>query len=159
MLLQDYTVTAKAGEWVAGREVKPGDTLSLWDYEAAYEVDLGYLVLVGPSSPQPPSQVVTGADIITGTRGGVTYRFSVDDLLGLLGVRSLGPLTAAGSGDARMIEDWLAAIDPNAPAFLELFGAMFMRFLASRPVYSGDGPAPVPAGELFLNNGIPQVAQ
>lgn len=77
---QDFEVTPRAGRWVAGRSVRPGDVLSLTEHEAEYELGLGYLIRLGASSSLPPPPV-DGADTIASQRGGALHLFTVADLV------------------------------------------------------------------------------
>jgi hypothetical protein len=52
METQDYTVTERAGPRVAGRRVKPGDTLRLTATEAEYPLGEGTIVPFGGALPQ-----------------------------------------------------------------------------------------------------------
>jgi hypothetical protein len=49
----EYEVTSKAGLYVAGVRVQQGDRLQLTARQAAYELELGTVVLVG-GTPAPP---------------------------------------------------------------------------------------------------------
>ncbi len=62
-------------------------------------------------------------------------------------------------GSAVELQDVLAALDPGSAGFQAAFNALFKAYLAGLPKDQGTGVAPVPAGEVFSNNGTPQLAQ
>lgn len=48
-----YQVTDRAGSWVAGRKVAPGDILTLTEEQAEYEIARG---MIAPYAPPPPME-------------------------------------------------------------------------------------------------------
>lgn len=66
---------------------------------------------------------------------------------------------ANGVQTATALADLLVALLPAAPGFQAAFTKLFKVWVAGLPAYSGTGPAPVPAGEAYSNNGTPQIAQ
>jgi hypothetical protein len=66
---------------------------------------------------------------------------------------------AEGSNKIQDLSKILQALDPTGTGFQAAFTALFKAWAANLPVYSGAGPAPVAAGEPFMNGGNVQIAQ
>lgn len=68
-------------------------------------------------------------------------------------------ITPANGGTKAQLTTLLQALDPNSAGFQASFHKLFKSWAAGLKVYSGSGPAPVAAGEPFINNGFIQIAQ
>lgn len=66
---------------------------------------------------------------------------------------------ADGSNKVQSLSTIVQALDPTGTGFQAAFGALALAWFNALPVYSGSGPAPVPAGKFFNNNGTLQLAQ
>jgi hypothetical protein len=100
---------------------------------------------VNPTTPLPASQVDAELSQI---------KITLDAILQNLALiqKSDGTLQNGIVGNAQLTSDfWTnSGIGTIAPATL----AQFVAYLNSLPTYTGSGPAPVPTGQLFWNNGI-----
>lgn len=66
---------------------------------------------------------------------------------------------ADGSNKVQSLSTIVQALDPTGTGFQDAFTALFKVWAKNLPVYSGTGPAPVAAGEPFMNGGNVQIAQ
>jgi len=104
-VLRDYEVLAASNGWVDGRRVKIGSTIQLYDSEAVYEMGLGFVKLIGTTTPAP-APVITLGSVFTVTQDGIARPVSIADLVALL-----APLLGGGTAPA--------PADPEA-GFLDL---------------------------------------
>jgi hypothetical protein len=71
-MLRDFVVLAASGGWVAGKRVAIGSTVQLTDAQAEYEVDAGFVQLVGDAAPVVPAILQPG-DKLSVLRGSAEH--------------------------------------------------------------------------------------
>jgi hypothetical protein len=82
MATQIYTITEKAGKYIAGIRLEPGqETIELTPEQAAYEVAQGTIIGTGePGSAVPDAAPVLKADTVQLLRGGLATRPTAAEL-------------------------------------------------------------------------------
>ncbi len=145
-----WTFSSKTGSLASGQTVFPipgGYTpgfVSVW---------IGGLQIYGFTATDGATVVITG------------YTFGANDVVTIETLKAGVVANAATRAEVDALTDRITALadrltvlDPAASNFEAAFSRLFTAWVAGLPVYAGTGPAPVPAGRPFLNNGTPQIA-
>lgn len=128
MATEIYTITEKAGKYVAGIRLDPGQTtIELTPEQAAYEVAQGTIIATGePGSAVPDAAPVLKTDVVPILRGGLDTRptaaqiasfvqqqprpiteHDADVLLGAADKGALVVVTDAGDHVVTLPNDWM----------------------------------------------------